>query len=193
MSEHTIIHCYDWPLESKTRMLRIAREFLDNGCRRFVFTCGNIQKALAHPEHLQFLKEEFVPRMGVELVAMHGPFGPLFDLNIPVPERRPGMIADHLRALDRALRAASLETDPFQAILNVIDGELHCPMLFGQKDLHIFAITDRYPEAEVYPGWDTVCRLRTIAQRSEKPLSGTAEPTRRRGRSSCIPPRRLHR
>ena len=102
MSEHTIIHCYDWPLESKTRMLRIAREFLDNGCRRFVFTCGNIQKALAHPEHLRFLKEEFVPRMGVELVAMHAPFGPLFDLNIPVPERRPGMIADHLRALEIA-------------------------------------------------------------------------------------------
>ncbi len=71
-------------------------------------------------------------------------------------------IFDHLRALDRALRAASLETDPFQAILNVIDGELHCPMLFGQKDLHIFAITDQYPEEAVYPGWDTICRLRTI-------------------------------
>ena len=71
-------------------------------------------------------------------------------------------IFDHLRELDRALRAASLETDPFQAILNVIHGELLCPMLFGQKDLHIFAITDQYPEAEVYPGWDEICRLRTI-------------------------------
>ena len=71
-------------------------------------------------------------------------------------------IFDHLRILDQALRAASLESDPFQAILNVIHGELHCPMLFGQKDLHIYAITDQYPEEEVYPGWDRICRLRTI-------------------------------
>ena len=71
-------------------------------------------------------------------------------------------IFDHLRALDQALRAAALQSDPFQAILNVIHGELLCPMLFGQKDLHIFAITGQYPEEEVYPGWAEICRLRTI-------------------------------
>ena len=71
-------------------------------------------------------------------------------------------IFDHLRALDQSLRAASLGPDPFQGILNVIHDELRCPMLFGQKDLRIYAITDQYPEEEVYPGWAEICRLRTI-------------------------------
>jgi len=71
-------------------------------------------------------------------------------------------IFDHLRGVDHALHAASLEPDPFQAILNVVHEEFRCPMLFGQKDLHIFAITDQYSDEAVYPGWSEVCRLRTI-------------------------------
>ena len=71
-------------------------------------------------------------------------------------------IYDHLRDLDFALHTASLQSEPFQAMLNVIHSELRCPMLFGQRDLHIFAITDQYPEEEVYPGWAEICRLRTI-------------------------------
>lgn len=71
-------------------------------------------------------------------------------------------IFDHMRSLEDAMRTAALAADPFQEILNVIHGELQCPMLFGQKDLHIFAITDYYSEDEVYPGWAEICRLRTI-------------------------------
>lgn len=71
-------------------------------------------------------------------------------------------IFDRLRDLDYRLHNASLASDPFQSMLDVIHGELQCPMLFGQKDLHIFAITDQYPEEDVYPSWGEICRLRTI-------------------------------
>lgn len=68
---------------------------------------------------------------------------------------------DMYRAWARQLIQASFENDPFQAVLDVIHEQFRCPMLFGQKDLHIFATTSQYTDSEVYDGWDVIKQLCT--------------------------------
>lgn len=97
---------YHWRLLSEEMFPRIIREFLDHGICRFVFDDGMIKKALAEPAALAFFRK-IARNMGVEFVAMHGPFGPEFDLNLTEPERRPGMIRDHIRAMETAAEFGS--------------------------------------------------------------------------------------
>ena len=71
-------------------------------------------------------------------------------------------IFDKYREWDERLRMACLDTNAFQAILDVAHEVFQCPMFFGHKNLRIFAITRQYPESEVYEGWDEVKALNTM-------------------------------
>ena len=72
------------------------------------------------------------------------------------------VIFDDYRRMEERLQEAELSENPFQNMLNVIHKYFQCPMLFGQKDLRIYAMTDWYPESEVYAGWDEMKEFRTL-------------------------------
>ncbi|MCQ2452759.1 MAG: helix-turn-helix domain-containing protein [Oscillospiraceae bacterium] len=72
------------------------------------------------------------------------------------------VVFDKYRRFEENLKSAALESNPYQSMLDVIHDLYRCPMLFGQKDLHIYALTGQYPESEVYPGWDTIKKYNTI-------------------------------
>jgi hypothetical protein len=71
-------------------------------------------------------------------------------------------VFDKYREWDERLRKACIDTNAFQAILDVAHEAFQCPMFFGHKNLRIFAITRQYPEEEVYEGWDEVKALGTM-------------------------------
>lgn len=94
-----LAYYYHWELLSPEMFPRIVREFLDHGADRFVFTDALVRRALAEPEFLDFLRK-LCRELRVSFVAMHAPFGPDCDLNIPHGRER--MIATQLRALEIA-------------------------------------------------------------------------------------------
>lgn len=71
-------------------------------------------------------------------------------------------IFDKYRMFDEKLQHASTTQNPFEDMLSVIHSLFKCPMFFGQKDLRIYALTQQYTDAEVYPGWDDVKKLHTM-------------------------------
>lgn len=69
---------------------------------------------------------------------------------------------DTYRLWDQRLQEARHAPQPYQAVLDVAHQMFHCPMFFGNKNLHIYAITQQYGKDEVYEEWDDVKRLRTM-------------------------------
>jgi len=94
---------YTWGklVENPPAFRTAVREFLDNGARRFVITDDLIKMMIGDPEKVHFL-HRICKEMDVEFCSVHGLFGNDFDLNIPVPERRPAMYQDHVRAMEIA-------------------------------------------------------------------------------------------
>ena len=94
---------YPWAgLSDNPAAFRAAvREFLDNGVRRFVINSEFIGQLILSPEKVNFL-HSVCREMDVEFCSVHGMDGDDFDLNIPVPERRPAMFQDHIRAMEIA-------------------------------------------------------------------------------------------
>lgn len=96
-----LYYYYDWDLESPERFRRAVREFLDNGVRHFVLSCSMLSKMLAEPEFTAFV-HKVCQEMDVSFAQAHGLFGPDADLNLPMPERRPGLFQEHIRSLEVA-------------------------------------------------------------------------------------------
>ena len=71
-------------------------------------------------------------------------------------------IFDKYRDFEKKLQQASASASPFQDMLDVIHGLFQCPMLCGQKDLRIFALTKQYSDDQVYDGWESVKALFTM-------------------------------
>lgn len=89
---------YHWSRIPYDLMPSAAREFLDHGVNRFVFTNLQAQACLNDPDYLLFLRK-MVKDMGVKFVSMHGLCGRDLDLDIPDPELRKTMIAKHIAAM----------------------------------------------------------------------------------------------
>ena len=79
----------------------VVREFLDNGVRRFVINHSFTEQLIRSREKVDFL-HKVCKEMEVEFCSVHGMVGDDYDLNIPVPERRPAMFRDHIRAMETA-------------------------------------------------------------------------------------------
>jgi hypothetical protein len=72
------------------------------------------------------------------------------------------VIFDKYRTFDEQIKNASMTGNPFQDMLDVIHEIFKCPMLFGQKDLRIYALTKQYSDDQVYEGWNDVKKYYTM-------------------------------
>lgn len=96
-----IVYNYPWGNIPTELYPRIIREYLDWGINHLVFSDPLIKKCLEEPEHLEVMRQ-LCRKLGVHFVAMHSPFGPKLDLNVPEPENRQQLLKDHARALEIA-------------------------------------------------------------------------------------------
>lgn len=71
-------------------------------------------------------------------------------------------IFDKYRIFAEKLKNASMTKKPFDNMLDIMHNLFKCPMLFGQKNLRIYSITEQYTDAEVYMGWSVVKELHTM-------------------------------
>ena len=98
------VYSYNFPWENlkDEQYPSVIREYLDNGVDTFVFTEPMITAAIETPERLDFFRR-LTREMGVRFVSMHAPCGgETYDLNIPVPEKRPSILKAHIRGLEIA-------------------------------------------------------------------------------------------
>lgn len=73
------------------------------------------------------------------------------------------LIFDRYRLFeDKLMSALSNIEDPFRDMLDVIHDLIKCPMLVGQKDLRIYALTEQYNDEDVYSGWNEMKKYYTM-------------------------------
>ena len=100
MEKH-LHYYYRWQKLSREDFYRTMREFVDNSCRYFVITDEMLKNMLLDPEQVKFLKG-VCKDMQVEFSAVHGLDGRGFDMNTVDPDRRQGMVNDHIKAMNIA-------------------------------------------------------------------------------------------
>ena len=101
-----LIYNYIWSKLPRELYPRQIREFLDWGVDRFVFTDGLTHQCLEDPTLVGFL-HGLEKTFHVSFLSMHGLSGRGFDLDTIDPERRPGMITDHIRSMETAAEFGS--------------------------------------------------------------------------------------
>jgi hypothetical protein len=72
---------------------------------------------------------------------------------------------DKFRRWDEKLLRARYEPNPYQAILEAAHEIFQCPMFFGNRNMHIYAITRQYTKEQLYEEWDDVKALNTMPVR----------------------------
>ncbi len=92
---------YSWTSLSDEACYKTVREFVDNGCRRFVITGPLLEQMIASEERVRFLRK-LCADMDVEFVSVHGLYGKGHDLNYTSLADRPAMIAKHIKAMEIA-------------------------------------------------------------------------------------------
>ncbi|NLA87733.1 MAG: PucR family transcriptional regulator [Clostridiales bacterium] len=75
------------------------------------------------------------------------------------------VVFDKYHRWNEKLIKARHEQNPYQAILDAAHDMLRCPMFFGNKNLHIYAITRQYSKDQLYEEWDDVKALNTMPVR----------------------------
>ncbi|MBR7143907.1 MAG: sugar phosphate isomerase/epimerase [Lentisphaeria bacterium] len=100
MEKH-LHYYYRWQKLSREDFYRTMREFVDNSCRYFVITDEMLKNMLLDPDQVKFLKG-VCKDMQVEFSAVHGLDGRGFDMNTVDPDRRQGMVNDHIKAMNIA-------------------------------------------------------------------------------------------
>ena len=99
MEKKLLAYNFPWMGLKEDQYRRVAREYLDWGIDNFVFNCELALECIRNPEKLSFMRK-FTKEMGVHFIAMHGLADLGYDLNTTMPERRPGMIKDHIKAME---------------------------------------------------------------------------------------------
>jgi sugar phosphate isomerase/epimerase len=99
--ERQLSYYYNWSSLSNEDFYKTVREFVDNGCRRFVITQGLLKEMIQSEEKIKFLRQ-LCADMEVEFSSVHAPFGIGYDLNYTHLEKRPAMFALHKRAMEIA-------------------------------------------------------------------------------------------
>ncbi len=93
---------YNWSGLSDKQFYSVVREFVDNGCNKFVITDPLLKELINSPERVDFLRK-LCKDMSVEFSSVHGLDGKGFDLNCSDRSRRPDMFKDHIRAMETAV------------------------------------------------------------------------------------------
>lgn len=93
---------YDWAPLSEDQFYKTVREFVDNGCRKFVITSTLLRNMIDSADTLKMV-QNICSDMEVEFSAVHGMFGKWQgDLNCTNTDVRPGLIADHIKGMEIA-------------------------------------------------------------------------------------------
>ena len=92
---------FPWEELNDKQIYSKVREFCDNGCRRFVISDGLIKKLIVDDEKVKFLRQ-LCKDMEVEFPSIHALCGNTFDLSWSDPDRRAGLVADHIKAMEIA-------------------------------------------------------------------------------------------
>lgn len=88
----TYLHEFEY-FDDKTRPY-IFQEFAANGAKHIVLSDTLIRQVLHNRKQKQLMLDE-LSALGMSFMDAHAPFGPFLDLNCPVEEARPEMIARH--------------------------------------------------------------------------------------------------
>lgn len=72
---------------------------------------------------------------------------------------------DKYRNWDDKLQNARHAPNPFQTILDTAHEILQCPMFFGNRNMHLYAITRQYSKDQLYEEWDDVKTYNTMPVR----------------------------
>lgn len=99
--ERKLSYYYNWASLSNEDFYKTIREFVDNGCRRFVITHGLLKEMIESEEKVKFLRK-LCADMEVEFPSVHALLGKGYDLNYTDLEKRPAMFAAHERAMEIA-------------------------------------------------------------------------------------------
>lgn len=99
--ERKLSYYFDWASLSNEDFYRTVREFVDNGCRRFVITSPLLQQLIKSDDKVKFLRQ-LCADMEVEFPSVHALYGKGYDLNYTNLEGRPAMFADHIKAMEIA-------------------------------------------------------------------------------------------
>ena len=86
----TYLHEFEW-FDDRTRPY-IFQEFAANGAKHIVLSDTLIRQILHNRKQKQLMLDE-LSALGMSFMDAHAPFGPFLDLNCPVEEARPEMIA----------------------------------------------------------------------------------------------------
>lgn len=92
---------YNWTRLSDEDFYRAVREFIDNGCRRFVITNPLLAQLVESEERIAFLRK-LCSEMEVEFTSVHALFGRNYDLNCTDPATREKMFVTHSKAMEIA-------------------------------------------------------------------------------------------
>ncbi len=142
--EVPLFYCYSWANVPDSMIPNIFAEFKDNGVRHLVFGHTWAERILKEPRFFCQLKV-MAMKAGIQLGAIHAPFGPEFDLNCPEAARRPGLIQDHITSMKYAAevgcRTYTIHVGAYHWVF------LHTPMA-ELRELALDAIEKLLPEAE---------------------------------------------
>ncbi len=86
----TYLHEFEW-FDDRTRPY-IFQEFAANGAKHIVLSDTLIRQILHNRKQKQLMLDE-LSALGMSFADAHAPFGPFLDLNCPVEEARPEMLA----------------------------------------------------------------------------------------------------
>lgn len=100
--------CYNYPWASLADnwYSHVIREYLDWGVDTFVLCDDMLERCLAEPDYVDFLRK-LMKEFHVRFISAHGLAGQLRDLNVPELEYRPGIFRDHVRAMEIAAEFGS--------------------------------------------------------------------------------------
>ena len=90
---------YSWGLVPDSMIPNVMAEFKWHGVDDLVFGSVLITRVINEPRFWSVLHRHAV-NQGVNLIAVHAPWGQGYDLCCPEKGRRPGMIEDHKRAMN---------------------------------------------------------------------------------------------
>lgn len=97
---------YNWNSVPEELVPSLLAEFRDNGVRRLVFTDVWLLRTIRDPEFFPRL-DRYLKAAGMKLGEAHGLCGEAYDLCCCDSARRPGMISDHILAMNYAAEAGA--------------------------------------------------------------------------------------
>jgi len=162
MPTPTLSFYYSWQFVPDAMIPNIMAEFRENGVRHLVFSHIWLQRLMTEPDFLPKLRQ-MTHDQDITLAECHGLWGRGKDLNCVDPDRRPAMIADHLRAMriaaDNNCKTYTVHLGAFESVTAKTPNDILRPLAINTLEAII-------PEAEKL---DLIIALENSYERSNTP------------------------